>query len=767
MNNVLNRLLARQLRKLSLDAEHPPSAPVWSKLLTAIDQTYNDNDQDRYITERSLALSSEEMHQLYLRQKSSYETRVHTIFKTMQDLIWLKDQDGVYLACNQMFERLVGQPEANIIGKTDYDFFVRDVADTFRTKDRLAIQKGEPSLNEEWVTFAGSGYRALLETTKTPMYDETNKLIGVLGMARDITKHRQAEENLRIAATAFEAQEGILITDANNFILRVNRAFTEITGYDLTDVVGKNPRIFNSGRHEPEFYAAMWDSILHVGGWEGEVWNMRKNGEVYPEYLRITVVKDTEGRITHYVATFTDITQNKAAEDEIRYLAYFDSLTRLPNRRLLVDRMRQALASSSRTGHDGALLFLDLDNFKTLNDTLGHDFGDLLLQQVARRLESCVRQGDTVARLGGDEFVVMLEDLSGHSVEAAAQVETVAEKVLVELNKPYQLNTTEYRCTSSIGVTLFNNNSGQSIEELMKQADIAMYQSKNAGRNTVRFFDQHMQDAINERASLEDSLRNALINNEFVLHYQIQVDHMNSPLGAEVLIRWMHPEKGMILPEEFIPAAEETGLILPIGQWVLETACAQLKVWQDNNMTSEFVLAVNVSAKQFRQPHFAASVRNTVLRYDIDPTLLKLELTESMLQVDIEAVISMMNELKAIGIQFSLDDFGTGYSSLQYLKKLPLDQLKIDQSFVRDIDMNSSDEAIVGTIIAVAKSLNLDVIAEGVETETQFERLLWAHCPHFQGYLFGKPMPLLEFERSLEQTFHCPIEQSNPSKMVN
>ena len=440
----------------------------------------------------------------------------------------------------------------------------------------------------------------------------------------------------------------------------------------------------------------------------------------------------------------------KAAENEIQSLAFYDPLTHLPNRRLLLDRLRQALASSARSGREGALLFIDLDNFKTLNDTLGHDIGDLLLQQVAERLTSCVREGDTVARLGGDEFVVMLEDLSEHDLEAAAQAEVIGEKILATLNQFYHLGTHEHHSTPSIGITLFNDHE-RDIEELLKQADIAMYQAKKSGRNAMRFFDPQMQETINARAALENELRIALENRQFQLYYQVQVDSSHRPMGAEALIRWIHPERGLIPPAQFIPLAEETGLILPIGQWVLETACAQIKAWQQDEITRSLVLAVNVSAKQFRQIDFVAQVQAVVYRYAINPKLLKLELTESLLLEDIEDTIASMIELKEIGVQFSLDDFGTGYSSLQYLKRLPLDQLKIDQSFIRDLASDSSDRAIVRTIIAMARGLNLDVIAEGVEMEDQRYSLLGKGCTHYQGYLFSKPVPIEKFDALLKR----------------
>ena len=566
--------------------------------------------------------------------------------------------------------------------------------------------------------------------------------------SRDITEHKKSENEIKIAATAFETQEGMLITDANNSILRVNRAFTEITGYTIEDIIGKNPRILSSGRQAPSFYKAMWDSIRSTGNWAGEIWNRRKNGEIYPEHLTITAVKDVDDTVLNYVATISDITMRMVAEEKIKHLAFYDQLTDLPNRRLLQDRLQRALSSSARNGRPGALLLIDLDNFKTLNDTLGHDKGDLLLKQVAERLLSCVREGDSVARLGGDEFVVVLTLLSKEPIEAASQTEVVGVKILRALNQNYQLADDEFRCTTSMGATLFLDHK-QSIEELLKQADIAMYQAKKAGRNDLRVFDPQMQDTINVRAALEGELRKALDNHQFHLYYQIQVDDRYRPLGAEALIRWIHPERGMISPAQFIPLAEETGLILPIGQWVLDTACAQLKAWQQDELTRNLILAVNVSAKQFRQPDFVKQVQATVQRNAIDPTLLKLELTESILLDDIEAIIATMNALKKIGVRFSLDDFGTGYSSLQYLKRLPLDQLKIDQSFVRDIVFDSSDRTIVRTIISMSHSLNLGSIAEGVETGDQRQILMDTGCAQYQGYLFSKPVPIEQFEALL------------------
>jgi diguanylate cyclase (GGDEF)-like protein/PAS domain S-box-containing protein len=571
----------------------------------------------------------------------------------------------------------------------------------------------------------------------------------VTAMVEDITDRKKTEREIGIAATIFDSQQCMLVSDANELILRVNSAFTRITGYSQEEVVGLNPSLLKSGKHDASFYDAMWKSINNKGMWEGEIWNRRKGGEIYPEYLNITAVKDSNGLVTNFVATFTDISLIKAAEIEIRNLAFYDPLTNLPNRRLLSDRLKQAISSSNRNGKAAALLFLDLDNFKALNDTLGHDIGDLLLEQVAERLKSCVRERDTVARLGGDEFVIMLEELSEHAIEAAEKTEFIANKIMTTLNEPYQLAQHPYNNTPSIGIVLFNGKKPQSHEDLLKQADIAMYQAKKAGRNGICFFDPKMQENITARVLLESDLRNAIADKQFCLYYQMQIDQYGKINGAEVLLRWQHPKRGLLMPIDFISLAEETRLILPIGEWVIDTACRLIKAWQANETTKHLILSINVSAKQFQQADFVAKIETALQTHTIEPGRLKLELTESILLSDVEDTITKMTALNSIGICFSLDDFGTGYSSLQYLKRLPLHQLKIDQSFVRDIAIDTSDQAIVRTIIAMAQTLNLTVIAEGVETVEQRRFLIDNGCTHFQGYLFGKPVPLEQFEIQL------------------
>jgi len=565
----------------------------------------------------------------------------------------------------------------------------------------------------------------------------------------DITERKRAEIDLRIAAAAFQSREGMCVTNASGVILQVNRAFTKVTGYTAEEAVGQTPRLLRSGRHDKAFYEDMWRTINATGSWEGEVWNRRKCGELFPEWLTITAVRDDAGSVTHYVATLTDITQRKEAEYEIRNLAFYDPLTRLPNRRLLLERLKHALSAITRSEHGGALLFIDLDNFKTLNDTYGHDMGDLLLQQVAERLAGCVREADTVARLGGDEFVVLLEDLSGTLQDAAVQAKTAGEKILLTLNQPYPLAGHDYHSTPSIGITLFAGPHNLS-DDLMKRADLALYDAKAAGRNTLRFFDPAMQAAVTARASLETDLRKGLQQGQFVLHYQPQIDESGTISGTEALVRWQHPSLGLVAPTIFIPLAEETGLILPLGQWVLETACRQLATWAAVPGRAHLSLSVNVSVRQFRQPDFVAQVLAILERTGAAPGRLQLELTESLLLDDVEEVIAKMAALRARGVSFALDDFGTGYSSLSYLRRLPLDQLKIDKSFVTDIISNTNDALISKTIVALAHSLGLAVIAEGVETTEQRQFLALQGCRSYQGFLLSAPLALAELESLLD-----------------
>ncbi|OGS96716.1 MAG: hypothetical protein A3H31_10240 [Gallionellales bacterium RIFCSPLOWO2_02_FULL_57_47] len=794
---------------------------------------------------------------------------------------WKVDQSGYIVEVNDVYCHTTGYARDEIIGAHVSRFeAIEQTPEAVAAHIQLVVERG----SDRFITRHRhrDGHLVDIEVTAS-FIAETNYLIVFL---RDVTERKQAEEqsakaaeDLRIAAIAFETQAAIVITDSTPKILRVNRAFEEITGYTAAEAIGQNPRILSAPeiRKSKAFYEEMWADLLSKGKWSGEVLDKRKNGAIYPKWLTITAVAAPDGTLTHYVGsffditerrkaeqalrnsrenldrllnsmaegmygvdtdgnctfvnqsflkmlgyqndnevlgkhmhelihhshadgsphpaneckaygayrlnqsinvfdevfwrkdgvaipveywshpimvgdvvtgaivTFVDITERKKAEEDINRLAFYDPLTNLPNRRLLQDRLQQAMAVSTRSGRHGALLFLDLDHFKTINDTQGHTMGDLLLIEVARRLQSCVREGDSVARLGGDEFVVVLEELSLQPDEAATQTELVAEKIRSELGQPYMLESYEGHITPSIGITLYSGHL-ESVEDLLMHVDIAMYQAKAAGRNAIRFFDPQMQMTLDIRAALEEDLRQALARQQFRLYYQIQVDSLRRPLGAEALLRWEHPERGLVSPMQFISLTEETGLIVPIGQWVLQTACAQLKAWQQDALARDLTLAVNVSARQFHQADFVAQVQQALLQSGAKPSHLKLELTESTVLENIEDTIAKMREIKMLGVNFSMDDFGTGYSSLQYLKLLPLDQIKIDRSFVLDITSDPNDAAIVQAIIAMTEALGLNVIAEGVETEAQRDFLDKHGCHAFQGYLYGKPVPLEQFE---------------------
>lgn len=607
-----------------------------------------------------------------------------------------------------------------------------------------ASEHGSPFNHELRIVRPGDGKQRWVSNQGKLQVDEDGTPRALIGTIQDITEQKQIEADLRIAAVAFESQEAMLITDQDSVILRVNRAFSENTGYRADEAVGRNPRLLKSSRHPPEFFKSMWDIIQRTGGWQGEIWDRRKSGEEYQKWLTISAVKNAAGVVTHYIGAQYDITERKKAEEKIKELAFFDQLTGLPNRTLLLDRLKQSMTTSARDGRYGAVLLIDLDHFKTLNDTLGHDMGDLLLQQVAQRLTRCVRAGDTVARLGGDEFVVVLTSLGVQESEAASQTELVGEKIIAALNQHYQLKEVIYNLTPSVGASLFVGHQTE-IDALLKQADLAMYRAKDEGRNALRFFDPDMEISVMKRAALERDLRQAIQEQQFMLHYQAQIS-AGRLAGVEALVRWQHPQRGLVSPAEFIPLAEETGLILALGEWVLKAACAQLAKWANDAEMAHLTVAVNVSAHQFRQADFVDRVIAVLNDSGANPRQLKIELTESMLVSNVEETIQKMLALKARGVGFSLDDFGTGYSSLSYLKRLPLDQLKIDQSFVHDVLLDENDAAIARTVIALAQNLGLGVIAEGVETPAQRDFLADSGCSSYQGYLFSRPLPLAGFE---------------------
>ncbi len=594
----------------------------------------------------------------------------------------------------------------------------------------------------------------------------TDEIITLLkGLANDISYaldnfdherlRQQAETELTLAASVFDnSQEGIMITDADKIILRINQVFTQLTGYSAEEAIGKTPEQLSPNPQCTERYRDIWQTVASQHHWQGEIISRRKDGQLYPEWLTITQVTNKSGEITHYVGTFIDITDRKLNEERIYKLAFYDPLTSLPNRRLLIDRLRETMIANQRKQRYGALMFMDLDRFKILNDTQGHDLGDQLLIEAGTRISSCVREGDTVARLGGDEFVILLDDLAEDAETAAVYAQRVGNKVLNALNQIYRLrhldamgnnSLVEHHSSASIGVTVFLGTQINS-EDLLRQADMAMYQAKQEGRNTLRLFDPIMQIGLNRRAALEIDLRNALPQNQFQLYYQVLVDEHHRPVGAEALLRWHHPQLGFVSPTDFIPLAEDTGLIVAIGYWVLIDACNVLVRWAQNPQTASLSLAVNISARQLGQNNFVEQLQAILVRTGANPRRLKLEITESTVLDSVENTIQTMQRMLELGVSFSMDDFGTGYSSLSYLQRLPLSQLKIDSSFVRDLDEDSNDAAIIRMILALGISLNLQVVAEGVEDDVQRGYLQANGCKLFQGYLFGKPEPLSVFE---------------------
>lgn len=581
-------------------------------------------------------------------------------------------------------------------------------------------------------------------------YDGNQRLLGFIGTITDISEIKRNEEHLRLAAAVFETtREGVMITNVNREIQRVNRAFTEITGYSQREALNKTTRLLRSGRHSEAFYSAMWDEINRTGHWQGEIWNRRKNGELYPELLSISTVKDHAGAICNYVGVFADISKLKASEQELEFLAHHDPLTKLPNRMLLMSRLQHSISQAQRQNSQLAVIMMDLDRFKDVNDSFGHLAGDELLQLAAERLTARLRAADTVCRLGGDEFVVLLEDMAQPA--AAARIAT---DIIATINEPWQLsNGIEVRVGASIGIALYPEH-GTAPAELLQHADTALYQAKNEGRNCFKYFSEELTRAARERIGIEFRLRQAIENNEFRVFFQPQL-HIGTGeiVGAEALIRWRAAGGEIIPPIKFIPIAEDTGLISNIGNWVLKESCRQGKAWLDAGLPP-IRIAVNLSTHQFLHSDICTIVENTLAETGFPAEYLELELTESALMKREKEAIDILNRLHELGIHLAIDDFGTGYSSLAYLKSFPLDVLKIDKSFIDDIPMQSDDMEITATIIAMAKTLRMKVIAEGVETPAQMAFLSSRNCDFYQGYFASKPLPAEEFAAFLKR--HVP-----------
>ena len=689
----------------------------------------------------------ETLRDMTLRQ--SAESRLRTLFESSPDPVWIIE-DGKFVECNDAAVSMLGyrnKAELLNIHPSQLSPVVQpDGQDSFRKAEEMMRMALEHGLHRfEWEHLRADGTRLTAEVTLSNI-----KLAGRQALYcawRDISDRKRAEKALRLYAKVFEnSGEAILITDADNRIVAINQSLTRDTGYSQDELLGKNPRVLSSHHTPRDIYQSMWASLRESGYWQGELWDLRKDGVTYPKWAAISAIRNEQGLLTNYIASFTDISERKAAEARIDHLAHHDALTGLFNRYNLESRLAQSLLAAKRENRQLAVMFIDMDRFKTINDTLGHHVGDQMLIEVAQRLLQSVRESDIVARLGGDEFVVTLTSMAGE-MDAAL----VAAKILGTLGAPYLIEGKTLHSTPSIGIAIFPTN-GDDANTLMRDADTAMYYAKEHGRNNFQFFTPTMTAAAEERLELERDLRAALSARQFVLHYQPQVTVPEGRVhGVEALVRWHHPERGLIPPLKFIPIAEETGVIEALGAWVLDEACRQLAAWRTEGLTP-LRMAVNLSAHQLRSPDLVAQVQATIARHGIRPGELELEVTESAAMNDPERAIAQLKALRDLGVELAIDDFGTGYSSLAYLKLLPIHTLKLDRAFVRDIETDENDAAISAATLALAHNLGLKVVAEGVETEAQRRFLTEHHCDYLQGYLFGKPEPASELSARWKKT---------------
>ncbi len=651
---------------------------------------------------------------------------------------------------NRAAEHTSGRSEAQVIGQAYWSLMIaeEDLAEVQAVFARLTA--GETPIQHEthWVT--ASGGKRLIRWTRTVVTDERGKVRYFIANGIDVTEQKSDEAELRLAASVFRnTSEAVVVTDAQARILSVNPAFTELTGYTAPEVLGRNPRQIKSGRHDRKFYQDMWTSLLGTGEWRGEIWNRRKDGETFLAWQTISGVRDDTGAIFRFVSVFSDITELHVKDEQLRHQAYHDALTGLPNRLLLQDRLAQGLEAAKRHGTAVGVLFIDLDRFKVVNDSLGHDVGDMLLVEVARRIHSSLRRSDTVARLGGDEFVVVL-----HDVSSSSEVAEVVEKLIAQIVKPMVLQDHPVQVGASVGIALFPQD-GSDVTSLMKGADAAMYQAKTAGRSGFRFFDASMNHQAVERLRLEMDLRQALERGELRLYYQPKVDIRTRRMqGAEALIRWHSPTRGIVMPGQFIPVAEETGLIVTIGDWVISEACRQLAQWRDAGKPLVPV-AVNVSARQFIDPRLAEKIAAAMDSHGLSAGRLEIELTESAVMTDPELAVGQLRRLQDLGVTVHVDDFGTGYSSLSYLKRLPLDSIKVDRTFVQGLDRDPDNAAIVRAIIGLGKAIGMPVVAEGVENGDEEARLFEEGCATAQGYHYTEPLPPEAFEVWLDSGTAC------------
>ncbi len=664
------------------------------------------------------------------------EQRFRDIAESAGEFIWEINAGHIYTHLSEGAAHVFGRPVEALVDHSIYEFMPDAEKVKFAKHVRGHALARAPFRRFPMPILRADGSRRILNFSGLPVDNQNGCYNGSYrGTCEDVTEQRHNEEQLQLAEKVFESSaQAILITDTRGKIISVNPAFTIITGYPVEEAIGANPSKFSSGHHDAAFYASMWDELKASGCWAGEVWDRRKSGEVFPKWLTINAVRDKDsGTVSHYVGIFSDISEQKETEARIEHLAYHDALTGLPNRYALNARLEQSLSEARRNSTRLALMFIDLDRFKLINDSLGHDVGDQLLVTVARRIRAALRESDSVARLGGDEFVIVVPGITGP--EDAARI---AEKVIVEVSAPMMLSGHSLHTSPSIGIGIFPAD-GSSSETLMKNADAAMYCAKQHGRNNFRFFTADMNTAATERLLLETQLHRALDRKEFTLVFQPQLEiHTGCLVGVEALLRWQHPDRGEILPERFISIAEEIGAIVPIGAWVIEEACHQMAGWGE--AAANLRVAVNISVRQIENRGLVEQVAGALRRSGLPAARLELEITESAMMAQPETAIEVLRSLSSLGVRLAIDDFGTGYSSLSYLNRLPNSRLKIDRSFIADLESNSNDLAITEGIIALARSLGLAVTAEGIETPAQLDILRRSGCSEGQGYLFSKPL---------------------------
>jgi diguanylate cyclase (GGDEF)-like protein/PAS domain S-box-containing protein len=668
------------------------------------------------------------------------EARLQALVDSIPDLIFVFDKSGHFEFVHAADESQLLMPGKELLGLHYEDVLPKELSHKF-DGIKSEVSASQTSQTLEYQLFV-EGEARDFEARVSVMAGDRGQYNGFLAVVRDVTDSKMQEAELRISSTAFETHLGIMITDENGRILRANNAFTRITGYPEHEVVGKTPKILQSGLQDVAFYHHLWSQVNETGSWEGEIWNRKKNGEVFAEWLTITAVRGQSGKLQNYVGTFHDITRRKKAEREVHRLAFYDSLTGLANRALLQERLSDVCKTNSRHGTHAALLYLDIDQFRAVNDARGYSVGDQVLKALAGLLASVVRESDTLARISGDEFAILLTNLHSPQEAGARAAEVVADKVLGVVNDPIVVADQKVQVQVSIGIAMIDGKESR-CEQQLQRAEQATQQAKDASRlqgtKRIAFFDPDIQAQVVQHVLMEEELRNAIAGDELAVFFQPQIRQPDHLTGHEVLLRWKHPENGMISPGVFIPLAEQSRLILPIGRWVLEQACQKLSEWRTHEEKAELSLSVNVSVVQFQSDDFISHLAQILDETGAPPHRLKLEVTESLLMDHPERIAKAMLQIREMGIRFSLDDFGTGYSSLSYLKRLPLDQIKIDQSFVREVNSSTANAAIVNSIIGLASGLGLEVIAEGVETEEQRQWLVEHGCNHFQGYLFGKP----------------------------